>query len=134
LGEVGVISSVTQAFCGDCNRARLSTEGKLFLCLFATQGFDLRDLIRGQGTAAGATATATATATALATAAGMALPRASASLVHPLGHPASDAELASAIGAIWQQRTDRYSQLRASLPPDASAGSGKRIEMSYIGG
>ncbi|MBY0463354.1 MAG: GTP 3',8-cyclase MoaA, partial [Burkholderiales bacterium] len=78
LGEVGVISSVTQAFCGDCNRARLSTEGKLFLCLFATQGFDLRDLIRGQGTAAGATATATATA--LATAAGMALPRASASL------------------------------------------------------
>jgi cyclic pyranopterin phosphate synthase len=55
-------------------------------------------------------------------------------LAHPLGHPANDAELASAIGAIWQQRTDRYSQLRASLPPEAQAGSGKRIEMSYIGG
>ncbi len=47
LGEIGVISSVTQAFCGDCNRARLSTEGKLYLCLFASQGYDLRALIRG---------------------------------------------------------------------------------------
>lgn len=47
LGEVGFISSVTQAFCGDCNRARLSTEGKLFLCLFASQGHDLRALLRG---------------------------------------------------------------------------------------
>ena len=46
LGEVGVISSVTQAFCRDCNRARLSTEGKLYLCLFATQGYDLRSLLR----------------------------------------------------------------------------------------
>ncbi|MCB2042033.1 MAG: GTP 3',8-cyclase MoaA [Rhodoferax sp.] len=47
LGEVGVISSVTQAFCHDCNRARLSTEGKLYLCLFASQGHDLRALLRG---------------------------------------------------------------------------------------
>ena len=46
-GEIGLISSVTQAFCGDCNRARLSTEGKLFLCLFAHQGHDLRALLRG---------------------------------------------------------------------------------------
>jgi GTP 3',8-cyclase len=46
-GEVGFISSVTQAFCGDCSRARLSTEGKLFLCLFATRGHDLRALLRG---------------------------------------------------------------------------------------
>jgi cyclic pyranopterin phosphate synthase len=46
-GEIGVISSVTQAFCRDCNRARLSTEGKLFLCLFATHGHDLRALLRG---------------------------------------------------------------------------------------
>ena len=45
-GEVGVISSVTHAFCGSCNRARLSTEGKLFLCLFASQGHDLRALLR----------------------------------------------------------------------------------------
>ena len=46
LGEIGVISSVTQAFCGDCNRARLSTEGRLYLCLFASQGYDLRQLLR----------------------------------------------------------------------------------------
>jgi len=46
-GEIGVISSVTQAFCHDCNRARLSTEGKLFLCLFANRGHDLRALLRG---------------------------------------------------------------------------------------
>jgi cyclic pyranopterin phosphate synthase len=93
-GEVGVISSVTQAFCGDCNRARLSTEGQVYLCLFATQGHDLRSLLRGG---------------------------------------ASDEEIASAIGHIWQQRTDRYSQLRGTLPPDASAGK-RRVEMSYIGG
>ncbi|HEX5389363.1 MAG TPA: GTP 3',8-cyclase MoaA [Burkholderiaceae bacterium] len=93
-GEIGVISSVTQAFCRDCNRARLSTEGKLYLCLFASQGHDLRALVRGQ---------------------------------------ASDEQLASAIGHIWQQRDDRYSELRASLPPDASGG-GRRVEMSYIGG
>ncbi len=46
LGEIGVISSVTQAFCSDCNRARLSTEGRLYLCLFAEQGWDLRSLLR----------------------------------------------------------------------------------------
>ena len=95
-GEIGVISSVTQAFCGDCNRARLSTEGQLYLCLFATQGHDLRPLVRSGAT--------------------------------------SDADLASAIGAIWQQRSDRYSELRASLPPDAGTSGGRRVEMSYIGG
>jgi GTP 3',8-cyclase len=45
-GEIGVISSVTQAFCGDCSRARLSTEGKIYTCLFATHGHDLRALLR----------------------------------------------------------------------------------------
>jgi GTP 3',8-cyclase len=93
-GEIGVISSVTQAFCGACNRARLSTEGQVYLCLFATQGHDLRSLIRGG---------------------------------------ASDEELASAIGHIWQGRADRYSQLRGSMSPD-SASSRRRVEMSYIGG
>jgi cyclic pyranopterin phosphate synthase len=93
-GEVGVISSVSQAFCHDCNRARLSTEGKLYLCLFASQGHDLRELIRGQAT---------------------------------------DAQLASAIGHIWQGRDDRYSELRSSLPAD-TGGGGRRVEMSYIGG
>jgi len=46
-GEIGVISSVTRAFCRECNRARLSTEGKLFMCLFASRGHDLRALLRG---------------------------------------------------------------------------------------
>ncbi|KVE34161.1 GTP 3',8-cyclase MoaA [Burkholderia sp. TSV86] len=46
-GEIGVISSVTRAFCDDCTRARLSTEGKLYLCLFASSGHDLRSLMRG---------------------------------------------------------------------------------------
>ena len=100
-GEIGVISSVTQAFCGDCNRARLSTEGQLYLCLFASRGHDLRTLIRGDA------------------------PRGIA--------PVSDADLASAIGQIWQGRSDRYSQLRATLAPDQGAGA-RRVEMSYIGG
>lgn len=95
-GEIGVISSVTQAFCGECNRARLSTEGKLFLCLFAHQGHDLRALLRGNY---------------------------------------ADDQIAAAVGPIWQARSDRYSELRAALPPDASPpGSAKRVEMSYIGG
>jgi cyclic pyranopterin phosphate synthase len=96
LGEVGVISSVTQAFCSDCNRARLSTEGKLYLCLFASQGWDLRRLMRDK--------------------------------------QGSDADLASAIGHIWQGRTDRYSELRALLPAEQQAAQGRRVEMSYIGG
>lgn len=93
-GEIGVISSVTQAFCGDCNRARLSTEGQLYLCLFANQGHDLRSLVRGGS---------------------------------------SDENLASAIGHIWGARTDRYSELRGHMPPDANPGT-RRVEMSYIGG
>ncbi|MBX3663475.1 MAG: GTP 3',8-cyclase MoaA [Burkholderiales bacterium] len=46
-GEIGVIASVTQAFCRDCTRARISTEGQLYTCLFATSGHDLRALLRG---------------------------------------------------------------------------------------
>jgi GTP 3',8-cyclase len=49
-GEVGVIASVTQPFCGDCTRARLSAEGKLFTCLFAVRGHDVRALIRSGAT------------------------------------------------------------------------------------
>jgi cyclic pyranopterin phosphate synthase len=86
---------VTQAFCGDCNRARLSTEGKLFLCLFASQGYDLRSLIRANA--------------------------------------CDDADLISAVAHIWAGRTDRYSELRSALEPDASSGL-RRVEMSYIGG
>lgn len=46
-GEIGVVASVTQPFCRDCNRARLSAEGELYTCLFAVRGHDLRGLIRG---------------------------------------------------------------------------------------
>ncbi|HUI89952.1 MAG TPA: GTP 3',8-cyclase MoaA [Anaerolineales bacterium] len=46
-GEIGIIASVTQPFCRDCNRARLSAEGDLYTCLFAVKGFNLRDLLRG---------------------------------------------------------------------------------------
>jgi cyclic pyranopterin phosphate synthase len=49
-GEIGVIASVTQAFCADCTRARLSADGSLYTCLFATQGHDLRPLVRGDAT------------------------------------------------------------------------------------
>ena len=104
-GEVGFISSVTQAFCGDCNRARLSTEGKLFLCLFATRGHDLRSLLR-QGR--------------------------------------SDEDIASAIGLAWQERDDRYSELRGSgAAPPGSGGAHRhgdvraglhRIQAGPLGG
>jgi len=49
-GEIGVVASVTQPFCRDCNRARLSAEGDLYTCLFAVEGFHLRDLLRGGAT------------------------------------------------------------------------------------
>jgi GTP 3',8-cyclase len=47
-GEIGVISSVTGAFCGTCTRARISAEGSLYTCLFALKGFDLRALLRSR--------------------------------------------------------------------------------------
>ncbi len=56
-GEVGVITSVTQPFCGDCTRARISAEGKLYTCLFATEGTDLRALLRDGSDDAAITAT-----------------------------------------------------------------------------
>ncbi|MDI6750781.1 MAG: GTP 3',8-cyclase MoaA [Rhodocyclaceae bacterium] len=89
-GEIGVISSVTRAFCDSCTRIRLSTEGKLYTCLFASSGHDLRALLRSG---------------------------------------ADDAALDAAIESIWQQRSDRYSQLRMAATPNL-----KKIEMSYIGG
>jgi GTP 3',8-cyclase len=49
-GEIGVIASVTQPFCGACTRARLSADGKLYTCLFAAHGHDLRGLLRGDAT------------------------------------------------------------------------------------
>jgi cyclic pyranopterin phosphate synthase len=46
-GEIGVIASVSRPFCGDCTRARVSADGQLYTCLFATSGHDLRALVRG---------------------------------------------------------------------------------------
>jgi cyclic pyranopterin phosphate synthase len=49
-GEIGVVTSVTQPFCGDCTRARLSADGRLFTCLFATAGHDVRSIVRSDAT------------------------------------------------------------------------------------
>jgi cyclic pyranopterin phosphate synthase len=89
-GEIGVISSVTQAFCSTCTRMRLSTEGSLYTCLFAQSGHDLKRLLRGG---------------------------------------ASDEVLRDQIAAVWQNRADRYSEIRTS-----QTSSLKKVEMSYIGG
>jgi cyclic pyranopterin phosphate synthase len=97
-GEVGFISSVTKPFCGGCHRARLSTEGRLYTCLFASRGHDLRALLRGTDAA---------------------------------GRPWSDEQITAAIGLVWQQRGDRYSELRAAAGAVADR---ERIEMHYIGG
>jgi len=94
-GEVGMISSVTQAFCSDCSRIRLSTEGKLYTCLFATRGHDLRALLR---------------------------------------EGRSDLEIASSIAQLWRRRDDRYSETRTINTDGLGRGTGKKIEMSYIGG
>ena len=89
-GEIGVISSVTQAFCRSCTRARISTEGMLYTCLFATSGYDFRALLR---------------------------------------EGRSDAEVSTAIAAVWGARNDRYSEIRT-----AETAKQRKIEMSYIGG
>jgi cyclic pyranopterin phosphate synthase len=89
-GEIGVIASVTQPFCGNCTRARLSADGKLYTCLFAIRGHDLRAQLRSE---------------------------------------AGDDELDAAIRAVWERRTDRYSELRT-----AETGALRKVEMSYIGG
>ena len=89
-GEIGVIASVTQPFCGDCTRARLSADGQLYTCLFAVRGHDLRALVRSD---------------------------------------ADDAGLREAIAAVWDRRTDRYSEIRSAKTADLP-----KVEMSYIGG
>src|SRR5579863_10260775 len=90
-GEVGFISSVTQPFCGDCSRARLSSDGVLYTCLFAAQGASLRDALRGG---------------------------------------ASDDALVQLIRAVWERRSDRYSELRDKL----RARGVQHVEMNYVGG
>jgi cyclic pyranopterin phosphate synthase len=92
-GEVGFISSVSQPFCGECSRARLSSDGVLYTCLFATHGTSVRDALRGG---------------------------------------ASDDQLRELIRGVWLGRSDRYSELRASLR--AAAHEERKVEMFYIGG
>ena len=89
-GEIGVIASVTQPFCGDCTRMRLSADGKLYTCLFSVRGHDLRTLLRAE---------------------------------------ADDNELERAIRAIWERRSDRYSERRTE-----ETATLRKVEMSYIGG
>ena len=90
-GEVGIIASVTQPFCGACSRARVSAVGRLHTCLFAEGGMDLRALLRSE-----------------------------------LG----DGAIAQRIAAHWQQRADRYSELRGA----SGLVQLRRPEMSYLGG
>jgi len=91
-GEIGFISSVSHPFCGDCSRARLSADGKVYTCLFAREGHDLRSALRGG---------------------------------------AGDDELAALVAAVWSQRGDRYSELRAEI---RARGDGRKVEMFSIGG
>ncbi|HLS81398.1 MAG TPA: GTP 3',8-cyclase MoaA, partial [Steroidobacter sp.] len=92
-GEIGFISSISNPFCGDCTRARLSSEGVLYTCLFARSGVDLRD---------------------------------------PLRAGATDEELRELLRSTWAGRSDRYSELRATLRD--SEEPIRKIEMYYIGG
>jgi cyclic pyranopterin phosphate synthase len=89
-GEIGIIASVSQPFCGSCTRARLSADGSLYTCLFATEGHDLRSVLRGC---------------------------------------ISDEDLKDRVRSIWSDRSDRYSELRATQVVEIA-----KVEMSYIGG
>ena len=107
-GELGFIASVTQAFCGDCTRLRLSTEGMLYTCLFAHRGYDLRALVREQ-----------------------ALPdEAVAAHLSGLWRARQD--------RYSELRHQHVPAHHAPAAPTSSTGStgstGSRIEMSYIGG
>lgn len=88
-GEIGFVSSISAPFCGDCHRARLGADGKLYTCLFAADGVPLRPLL---------------------------------SLPADL--------LQARVAEIWQQREDRYSEIRAGVAPRP----GRRIQMFTVGG
>lgn len=89
-GEVGIVSSISQPFCHDCHRLRLSADGHLYTCLFAQEGFDIKTVLRENE---------------------------------------EDSAIIDSLSQLWQQREDRYSELRSQhkvSPP--------KVEMSYIGG
>jgi GTP 3',8-cyclase len=89
--EVGFITSVSESFCSTCTRARIAADGKLYTCLFASKGFDFKELLRSG---------------------------------------VNDEDVKQQIMALWNNRTDRYSDERT----EESAKNKDRIEMSYIGG
>lgn len=91
--EIGLISSVTQAFCSTCTRMRVSAEGKIYTCLFASEGTSLRE---------------------------------------PLRSDLTDDEIRQLITDVWENRTDRYSEVRLSHTHELKDRS--KIEMSHIGG
>jgi len=91
-GEIGFISSVSQPFCRDCTRVRLSADGQIFTCLFAQNGHDVRSLMR---------------------------------------NGADDQTILSHIQSVWQNREDRYSELRSKIP---SKEKPRKVEMYHIGG
>jgi cyclic pyranopterin phosphate synthase len=93
-GSIGFISSMSHPFCGDCVRARVAADGKLYLCLFSQQGADLRPWL-GEG---------------------------------------QEAQLASRVRALWEARSDRYSELRGAVPAAGRTHAHKVVRMSLVGG
>src|SRR5690606_6400287 len=89
--EVRFITAASGSFCSTCTRARIAADGKLYTCLFASKGFDFKELLRSG---------------------------------------VNDDEVIKQIIALWNNRTDRYSDERT----EESAKNKDRIEMSYIGG
>jgi cyclic pyranopterin phosphate synthase len=106
LGEIGLISSVTQAFCDGCNRARLSTEGQLFLCLFASEGHDLRAALRGGASEHELTQT----------------------IANIWSHRDDRYSQLRSLQSKGQQSTS------VNADPQASISNKRKVEMSYIGG
>lgn len=93
-GSIGFISSMSHPFCGDCVRARVAADGKLYLCLFSQQGADLRPWL-GEG---------------------------------------QEAQLASRVRALWEARSNRYSELRGTVPASGRTHAHKVVRMSLVGG
>ena len=91
---LGFITSVSESFCSTCTRARLSSDGKFYGCLFAVDGFDIKTLMR-QGI--------------------------------------DDDELTDILTGVWNERDDRYSEIRTEITEE-SRNARKKINMSYIGG
>ena len=103
--ELGFIESVSKPFCGDCNRARISADGFLYTCLFASSGYDLKQTLRSE------------------------LSNIKQPSLEQKNQVADS--LLKQIYDIWLQREDKYSELRTL---NAEKTNKRKIEMSYIGG